>query len=64
MNIWEIIQNLEIMLYCIQIIQNFISEIRLHKDWDEEYQSPITKTNISDRLDTIIDKAKQLKEIL
>lgn len=64
MKIWEIIRNLEKMSFCIRDLENIISEIRFHREWDEEYQQLTRKTNISIRLDTLIEIANQLKEIL
>lgn len=64
MKIWEVIRNLEEMSFCIRDLENNISEIRLHKAWDEEYQRPIKKINLCIRLDTLIETAKQLKEML
>jgi len=64
LKIWEIIRNLEIMRVCIRDLENFISEVRLHREWDEEFPQPIKKTNINTRIDTIINIANQLKKIL
>lgn len=57
------LRNLEIIKVCIRDLELFISEVKLHKKWDEEFPRPIKKTNINTRIDTLIDTANQLKEV-
>lgn len=63
LKIWEVIRNLEIMKLCIRDLELFISEVKLHKEWDEEFPKPIKKTNINTRIDKIISITNQLKDI-
>ncbi|MHA2258620.1 MAG: hypothetical protein ACXACO_11650 [Promethearchaeota archaeon] len=63
MKIWEVLRNLEIMKRCTKDLEIVISEVKFHKEWDEEFPKPIKITNINSKIDKIIDIAKQLKEI-
>lgn len=64
MKIWEILRNIEKMKASVERIERIIEEVKFHQEWDKEYEKPKRPINFGETLDTIIDIAKEFKEIL